>query len=470
MNERLQPSQRPISLRTRLLLPLLVASLIATAAVTAMSFWLGKRWAQQDVTQRFQAVVRTVRPATFPLTPTVLELLGDLTRAELVTLDERGKLRDSTLGDVQREAFRRQIPVAQSLGKPEAIERTWGLELAGTRYLSHALELRGAGRRPQGPRQLLVLFNESEISAASRRAALLPLATGISTILALTTLSFGLSRRLIVRIQRLQGHVQRVATGEFHSRVDVQRNDEIGRLGLAVNRMAGELEKLWQTVRRQQSEQLLHQVAGAMAHQLRNTLTGSRMAMELHRRQCNAQDLQAVDIAVQQLEQAEQYVRRLLLASAGRQARTEPARLADCVEAVRQAQSAIAKHLRVDLSWEFEADALDGWVGDGATWNAAISNLILNAMQVANEVAVRVGRSDAETLELVVGDNGPGVAADMVESIFEPFVTTKPEGLGLGLPLVRRAAETLGGSILYRRSGARTEFIFRCRVFDESPA
>jgi nitrogen-specific signal transduction histidine kinase len=59
---------------------------------------------------------------------------------------------------------------------------------------------------------------------------------------------------------------------------------------------------------------------------------------------------------------------------------------------------------------------------------------------------------------LRVTDNGPGIAAEVRESIFDPFITTKVGGSGLGLPIVHRAVEAHAGVVLVDSSSAGTRF------------
>src|SRR5262249_31585382 len=61
-------------------------------------------------------------------------------------------------------------------------------------------------------------------------------------------------------------------------------------------------------------------------------------------------------------------------------------------------------------------------------------------------------------LVLEVWDTGPGPAPEVAERLFEPFVTGKPEGVGLGLAVARQVAEAHGGAITWTREGGRTCF------------
>jgi len=91
----------------------------------------------------------------------------------------------------------------------------------------------------------------------------------------------------------------------------------------------------------------------------------------------------------------------------------------------------------------------------------AILNLVLNAIQAMPDggtLTVRV-ESSAGMVRLTVSDTGPGLPHERADQLFDTRVTTKPEGSGLGLPLVRLIAEAHGGGVWYRsRPGEGTAF------------
>jgi hypothetical protein len=228
--------------------------------------------------------------------------------------------------------------------------------------------------------------------------------------------------------------------------------------------MAQQLKQLWNQINRQQSEKLLHQIAGGMAHQLRNSLTGARMAVELHAQECQATDDEGIRVAIHQIELSEDYVRRLLLVASGRQDKDRPTEVQTCFDDVRTSLSPIAKHLRVNLRWELDDDLRQRRIQDGPTWVAAVTNLIHNAIQAGDEVDVSLQQLSENMLRVTVSDNGAGIPDAVAANLFEPFVTSKPEGMGLGLPVVQRSAEYLGGSVQWRRENERTIFELDTRI------
>ncbi|HET7343115.1 MAG TPA: ATP-binding protein, partial [Methylomirabilota bacterium] len=86
---------------------------------------------------------------------------------------------------------------------------------------------------------------------------------------------------------------------------------------------------------------------------------------------------------------------------------------------------------------------------DAGKLRQAILNLVLNAAQVGGDaVTVRLELARAgERARVTIADDGPGVPAELAATLFEPFVSARPGGSGLGLAVARRIAERHGGSL-----------------------
>ncbi len=78
--------------------------------------------------------------------------------------------------------------------------------------------------------------------------------------------------------------------------------------------------------------------------------------------------------------------------------------------------------------------------------------------------AIRVGRAIKLPIEITISDNGPGVSEELRDHIFEPFVTTKKTGQGLGLALVRKLVRDMGGRISHERDTRSGQTHFRIHL------
>ena len=89
------------------------------------------------------------------------------------------------------------------------------------------------------------------------------------------------------------------------------------------------------------------------------------------------------------------------------------------------------------------------------------AQIILQTRFVSGLRAWRLGRQQRLPIELRVCDTGPGLDPVLADHIFEPFVTSKPQGQGLGLALVNKLVRDMGGRIYHERNTARgtTEFV-----------
>lgn len=156
-------------------------------------------------------------------------------------------------------------------------------------------------------------------------------------------------------------------------------------------------------------------------------------------------------------------IRSLLKREASTVARVDPGKLASEVCRLVQAE---ARSLGVQLTVAIPS-GLPAIAGDRVQLQQVVLNLLLNAFDsvaeqpmASRQVSVLCElRGDA--VAIVVADNGPGFTEASRARIFEPYYTTKPNGLGMGLPICRSIVEAHGGSIaaaISAEGGARFEF------------
>lgn len=447
------------SLRLRLLLPLAAVSLMVAIAVAIGSYWQGDRWARQQIATRYHDVAETLSGAPFPLYGQVIQSLANLTDTQLLALRSDGSIAAASI-EIESRLLPNEIAKATKATEPDA-----PIRIGDQLYRYGIFPRGGPAASSDGVQRVVVLFAESRLRESRLRAAALPLVTGLSTVFLLTTVALFLVSRLVRRLTRLSQQVDEIAQGNFGAPIDTGRHDEVGLLGRAVDRMSGQLQQMWQSLTRTQGEKLLHQIAGGLAHQLRNSLTGARMAVELHRNKCQSNDQQTLDVALSQLEQTEDAVRRLLLVAAGKQDADRPGTVDVAISDVQKSLSPTADHLRIPIQWDVDPLLRGQIVCDAPSLTAALSNLVLNAIQVASSVRVVATRQN-DLVQISVVDDGPGPPDEIAEELFQPFVTSKPEGLGLGLPLVARAAQRLGGQVDWSRSDVQTEFLLTAEITD----
>jgi C4-dicarboxylate-specific signal transduction histidine kinase len=132
-----------------------------------------------------------------------------------------------------------------------------------------------------------------------------------------------------------------------------------------------------------------------------------------------------------------------------------------------------AAHAGVTLTWE-PAGFSSVIRGDSHGLEQLLLNLLWNATdsaaahssQRSAEVRIELRQESADRIALVVADSGPGPSDNIAQSMFEPFVTEKPGGVGLGLSIVKRVADHHGATVHWRRRDGLTEFVVAFPVVD----
>lgn len=190
------------------------------------------------------------------------------------------------------------------------------------------------------------------------------------------------------------------------------------------------------------------EMASAVAHGIRNPLASIRSSAELMIEDNGLAADMAPDI-VRQVDRLEGWVRRLLSYAYQKRGSVEPVPLNDVVRAVA---GAVERDLqRGNIALVLSLGEVPDVPADRDAIEHALTNLVSNAIEAmpgGGQLSLSTATgADGRSVRIVVADTGTGMAPERMEKIFQPFQTSKAAGLGVGLAMVKRSVEALGGSI-----------------------
>jgi signal transduction histidine kinase len=448
-------------IRNQILLPFALLQSVVIMIISLNASWTAAQRAERESIARLDQVVKTLSESRFPVQSSVLKQMKGLSGADFIATDANGVLTASTLSEARASSIlttpRTTVPDLGRLSEFQPIS------VAGETWLIGGVQT----QRSPDLRELLVLIPESEWQAIRNEVVFPPLLIGGCALLAMVGLSYMIAAKLGARMDRMQRHVGKLATMEFGNLLPVSGNDELTSLALSINRMAIDLQRATQLIRMSERTTLITQVAGGLAHQLRNSITGARMAIQLQMRRSPNSGVESLRVANRQLSLTENQISGLL--SLTRYARQEPVlgQIDQILETIRDLLEPQFLHSATGLQIEFPEKQLLNLlaVADAEQVQSALLNLIQNALEASRpngQVCVVVALTE-DQIQVDVLDNGPGIADHVSGRIFEPFVTGKPEGVGLGLTLAAQVAESAHGRLTCDRIDSWTRFRFQIR-------
>jgi signal transduction histidine kinase len=305
----------------------------------------------------------------------------------------------------------------------------------------------------RGTRRLVDAIDARDLRRGFTLTLLLLL--GAAWLVSLLPLIF-IANRVSRPIQDLTAALTDYAGGDWSRRLDtgatpgVQPRDEVARAVDAFNHMADQLEE--------SRERLVHltrmaswqSLARKTAHELKNSLTPIRLTVEeMQARQPASERAfmdQAVQIVVSEIESLERRVRAFSEFASEPPVHPEVldinAVVTERVALLRPAHPRVTYHLRLDDGRPRVHAAPD-------LVNGILTNLLQNAAEAARPggAVLVLTRRDGERVVIDVHDSGPGLSAEVSARLFEPTITFKKDGMGLGLSIAKKNALLSGGDV-----------------------
>lgn len=443
-----------LSLRYRLLLPLTLL-LVGELAATAWAAESAARGADRRLAEQLWGIARTLtEPRTFPLTDRVLQQMKGLTGAEFL-LVRRGGVPVGTFSDAE-VAPPSDVPAVHPSSESDAPPLGSPVAVGQREYRCLRLPLRPP--HPNAGDDLYIFYPESLRRTAMWDAARPPLVLGIVGGLIAFGLAFASGSWIVRRIRDLDLHTRQIAAGDFRPMPLPNTEDELKDLCRSVNDMARRLAGYQDAQQRSERLRLLGQFSGGLAHQLRNAAAGAKLAIELFLAENPSADPEPLQVALRQLVRIESNLRQFLDLGKPPFGAKQPCDLRKLIDQAVSLLRPQCQHTGISLIWEpGDSATLDG---DPGSLGHLFGNVIGNAVEAAGpggsvEVRLAATRSGAS---VEVTDTGLGPPPEIAAKLFEPFVTGKSEGIGLGLAVAKQAADAHGGRIAWEHRDGRTAF------------
>lgn len=227
-----------------------------------------------------------------------------------------------------------------------------------------------------------------------------------------------------------------------------------------------ETRRLQEMLNRHQRLSAMGEMVARLAHQIRTPLTSSMLYVsQLRKPECDAASrVRHTEKILGGLHQLERMVNDMLAFARGGEFTPETVSIETLLEELRQILEPQLQQCggRLRIVNDCPEAAVDGCRD---MLLGALLNLATNAMQACGngvELVMEVRANGGDGVEILVKDNGPGIAEDILGQIFEPFFTTRSGGTGLGLAVVRAVIQSHRGDIQVRSTPGRgTTFVMK---------
>lgn len=278
-----------------------------------------------------------------------------------------------------------------------------------------------------------------------------------------TVMTLILSKRYTRPIQRVVDASMRVAAGDLNQNIPAQGKDEIGQLSETFNFMVSKLKEnrvLEERLREAEHLSGLGQLSRTMAHEIRNPLNFINLGIdhiaEKYKPEKTSKQEEFDNLISgikEEIQRLNKLVNDYLDYSRPLKLNLRKVKVSDILEDVLALVWAKAEADNISIVRGIPQD-IELYV-DPDLLKSCIMNVVANAFHAIGASGAKGILKISEAISgsefiLSVSDNGAGVISENLEKIFEPFFSTKQNGLGLGLSLTKRVMEEHGGRVEFR--------------------
>jgi signal transduction histidine kinase len=431
-------------LQYRIVIPFVIVVLVATAGAALVALSVTSRALHSRVQAQLSSAAAVVGRGDLALNPAVLPYVRGLLGADIITFDDQGRVVTSTVGrdrEALIQAVRRVVTAAS--GGAKDVSSVVATDCGAPCLVAY----RPVEGRPEFV--VALVAETSELTAATRAVTRTIVLGAVLSAVVMVLVGQAVVRRVTAPLDSLVRFARELSPQDFSRRAPVG-HDEVGALAEAFNGMLERLERSQEALVRSEKLALAGLFAARVAHDIRNPLSSIKMQTQLllARLRGDADDVATLTSVLHDINQVESVILDLVELARPGELRLELTSPNAVIRDALQKLAAQLAHRRISVRMDLSEDLPDVRL-DHVRFRQGLLNVLVNAseaMPTGGELTV-TSRRDAATVSIEICDDGTGVAPEILDRVFDPFVSTKREGVGLGLVNAKAVVEGHGGRI-----------------------
>ncbi len=433
---------RPLRLQYRIVIPFVIVVLVATTGTAFIAFAVTSQTLQARVQTQMASAAGVVSRGDLALNPAILQNVRGIIGTDVITFGPGGRVVASTVANDRV----RLIQAAESV-----VNRRTSPTTAAVVAADCGVPCLIAYRPVEGHTDTFVALvaETSELSAAiSAATRAIVLGAAVSAVVMMLVGQL-VVRRVTAPLYGLVRFARELTPEDSRQRAPVGEG-EIGALADAFNGMLDRLQQSQEALVRSEKLALAGLLAARVAHDIRNPLSSIKMQTQLLQSRLRAgPDDQATFMSVlDDIRQVESVIRDLVDLARPGDLKPEATSVNIVIRDVLQQLSPQFAHRKIAVEMRL-AGNLPKVALDVGRFRQALLNVLVNAseaMPTGGRVTIE-SREETATVVIEICDDGGGIDPKLLDKVFDPFVSTKREGVGLGLVNAKAVVEGHGGRI-----------------------
>jgi signal transduction histidine kinase len=433
-----------LRLQHRIVIPLALVAIVATAAAALVSLSVTSNALQSRLQAQLVSAASVISRSDLSLNPLILRNLQAVIDAHIVTFDGQGEVVATSAEDAP------QFLAAATRAKTRRAPANAGTAAVTTEDCGAPcmVVVKSVDGRPGYT--VAIVADTTALVGATRSVARTILLTAALSGLVMVLVSQAVVRRVTAPLDRLVRFVRELPPNERQRRAEVGEN-EAGALAAAFNDMLTRLEQAQDALVRSEKLALAGLIAARVAHDIRNPLSSIKMQTQLLQARLNADpdDQSTLAAVLHDINQVESVIRDLLELARPGELRLDRASINDVVGEALDQLGPQFRHRKIAIDRQLDARLPEASLDRGRL-KQAVLNVLINAseaMPVGGHITVTSRLSSPSEVLVEICDDGVGIDPAIVARVFDPFVSTKPDGVGLGLVNTKAVVEAHGGRI-----------------------